>query len=76
MWEYITLPEPVYRAVKSWNESGWTPMGRMTAPADIGNVVCLLCSEEAGWITGQTIHADGGASIMNTDLPPEIQCGT
>ncbi|HEV8439718.1 MAG TPA: SDR family oxidoreductase [Methylomirabilota bacterium] len=72
---FNTLPEPVYKAVKSWNESGWTPMGRMTAPADVGNVVSLLCSDEAGFITGQTIYVDGGASLMSTDLPPEVQRG-
>ena len=48
-------------------------MGRMGSPADIGNAVALLCSEEAGWITGQTIHVDGGASLMDTVLPLDIQ---
>ena len=73
---FNTLPEPVYKAVRSWNESGWTPMGRMGTPVDVGNAVALLCSEEASWITGQTIYADGGASIMNGDLPPEVQRGS
>ena len=47
--------------------------GRMGTPADIGNAVVLLCSEQAGWITGQTIYADGGASLMDTVFPLEIQ---
>jgi NAD(P)-dependent dehydrogenase (short-subunit alcohol dehydrogenase family) len=50
-------------------------MGRLGTPADIGNVVALLCSEEAGWITGQTTYADGGASLMNPGLPLELQLG-
>lgn len=33
-------------------------------PEDIARVVAFLASDEAGWITGQTIIADGGASIM------------
>jgi len=48
------------------------PMG---APADIGNVVALLCSDEASWITGQTIYADGGGSLMNSDFPLDFQRG-
>ena len=60
---------------RKWHGSGWTPMGRMGTPADIGNVVSLLCSPEAGWITGQLIYADGGASLVDTLLPLEIQRG-
>jgi hypothetical protein len=33
----------------------------------------LLCSEDAGWITGQTVYADGGASLVSGGLPPAIQ---
>ena len=29
----------------------------------------------AGWITGQVVYADGGASLMTSDVPPEIQFG-
>ena len=50
-------------------------MGRLGTPADIGKVAALLCSEEAGWITGQVIYADGGASLMNSEVAPEIQFG-
>jgi quercetin dioxygenase-like cupin family protein len=32
-------------------------------------------SDEARWITGQIIYADGGASLMNSEVPPEIQIG-
>jgi enoyl-[acyl-carrier protein] reductase III len=50
-------------------------MGRMGTPADIANVVALLCSPDANWITGQLITADGGASLVDTHLPLEIQRG-
>ncbi len=36
------------------------PLGRMTEPADVANVVYLLCTDEAAWINGTVIHVDGG----------------
>ena len=68
-----TLPEAVQQMIKSWHQGGWTPMGRLGTPADIGNAVALLCSQEASWITGQLIDVDGGASLMDSHLPLEIQ---
>jgi NAD(P)-dependent dehydrogenase (short-subunit alcohol dehydrogenase family) len=70
-----SLPEPVQDLIRNWHKSGWTPMGRLGTPEDIGNVVALFCSEQAGWITGQVIYADGGASLMTPEVPPEIQFG-
>jgi enoyl-[acyl-carrier protein] reductase III len=67
------LPQEVQDAAHAWHRSGWTPMGRLGTPADIGGVVSLLCSEPAAWITGQTIYADGGASLMDTVFPLQIQ---
>jgi NAD(P)-dependent dehydrogenase (short-subunit alcohol dehydrogenase family) len=69
------FPQPAVEAARTWHASGWTPMGRLGTPADIGNVVGLLCSPDAGWITGQLIYADGGASLVDTVLPLEIQHG-
>jgi enoyl-[acyl-carrier protein] reductase III len=76
-WDSVLngLPDAVVQASRAWHESGWTPMGRMGTPADIGNTVALLCSEQAGWTTGQVIHADGGGSLMDTAFPLEIQRG-
>ena len=68
-----SLPEAVQNTIREWSESGWTPMGRLGTPADIGNAVALLCSPEAGFITGQTITVDGGASLMGALMPLEIQ---
>ncbi len=70
-----SLPQEAQDLIRNWHTRGWTPMRRLGTPADIGNVVMLLCLEEAGWITGQTIFADGGASLMNPEVPPEIQLG-
>lgn len=44
--------------------SQWSPMGRPGFPEDIAGVVALLASPEAQWITGQTVHASGGAHMV------------
>lgn len=36
------------------------PSGRWGQPADTAKLVSFLVSEEAGWITGQTINSEGG----------------
>ena len=37
-----------------------SPFGRVCQPADIANVVLWLCTEGAGYVTGQRIEVDGG----------------
>jgi len=39
------------------------PLGRMGQPEDIANVVAFLASDEAGFITGQTVFVCGGLTI-------------
>ncbi|MCH8352160.1 MAG: 3-oxoacyl-ACP reductase FabG [Chloroflexi bacterium] len=36
------------------------PVGRMGEPQDIASLCSFLCSDAAGFITGQTIHVNGG----------------
>jgi NAD(P)-dependent dehydrogenase (short-subunit alcohol dehydrogenase family) len=72
---FNTLPEQIQKLIRNWHIQGWTPMGRLGTPADVCDVVVLFCSEKARWITGQVIYADGGASLMNPEVPPEIQIG-
>jgi 3-oxoacyl-[acyl-carrier protein] reductase len=38
----------------------YIPMQRMGEPADVAHVAAFLCSEEAGYITGQVFTVDGG----------------
>ncbi|MDA0178820.1 SDR family oxidoreductase [Solirubrobacter phytolaccae] len=38
------------------------PTGRWGTPTDAARLVAWLCSEEAGWVNGQTIASDGGFS--------------
>lgn len=68
-----SLPQSFQDRLREWQELGWTPMGRLGTPADIGNAVAMICSADAGWITGQLIDVDGGASLVDAHLPLEFQ---
>lgn len=37
-----------------------TPLGRLGQPSDLADAVALLVSDDAHWITGQSIRANGG----------------
>ena len=37
-----------------------TPLGRFGVPSEIASIVAFLCSDAASFITGETIHANGG----------------
>jgi 3-oxoacyl-[acyl-carrier protein] reductase len=41
---------------------GQTPLRRLGQPSDIADVVAFLVSSDARWVTGQTIHVNGGFS--------------
>ena len=72
---FSTLPAAVLEMLRGWAKEGWVPMGRLTTPADVGDAVALLCSEQAGFITGQTLAVDGGASLACADFPMNFQHG-
>lgn len=52
-----------------------TPKGRLGTPEDIARVIVFLCSDEAEWITGQTITVDGGLTLTlpYLDRSPEYR---
>jgi enoyl-[acyl-carrier protein] reductase III len=70
-----SFPSAIQDLIRGWHTRGWTPMRRLGTPDDIGDAVALFCSEKARWITGQVIAADGGSSLMNSEMPTEMQVG-
>ncbi|GAA0476783.1 MULTISPECIES: 3-oxoacyl-ACP reductase FabG [Tatumella] len=40
------------------------PAGRLGGPGDIANAVAFLSSDEAGYITGETLHVNGGMYMV------------
>lgn len=49
------------RDVELENMALANPLGRIGDPAELAAVIIFLCSERAGYVTGQTIVVDGGA---------------
>jgi len=50
-----SLPETQRRAL-----AAQIPLGRLGSPGDIAAAVCFLASPAASWITGETLHVNGG----------------
>ncbi len=46
-----------------------TPLGRIGEPSEIASIAAFLVSDDASYITGQTIYADGGRLPLNYTVP-------
>ena len=46
-----------------------TPMGRLGEPEEIASVAAFLASDDASYLTGQTIYPDGGRLGLNYTVP-------
>jgi glucose 1-dehydrogenase len=46
-----------------------TPIGRGGEPCEVAAVVAFLASDDASYITGQTIYPDGGRLVLNYTVP-------
>jgi len=42
-----------------------TPLGRLGEPSEIGKVAIFLASEDASYMTGQSLYPDGGRLALN-----------
>jgi NAD(P)-dependent dehydrogenase (short-subunit alcohol dehydrogenase family) len=40
------------------------PLGRISAPSEIADVIVWLCSENASYMVGQAVTPDGGWTIQ------------
>jgi NAD(P)-dependent dehydrogenase (short-subunit alcohol dehydrogenase family) len=46
-----------------------TPLGRAGEPGEIAAIAAFLLSDEASYITGETLYADGGRLALNYTVP-------
>lgn len=69
-----TLQVPYSRWVKPEDEHlvpTWVPVGRFGQPADIAGVALFLASDLSAFVTGTTVHADGGTYAAGGWFPTE-----
>jgi len=67
---WVTV-ENYYNVLPGFNEedakrdaAAKVPLGRSGVPLDIAKLAAFLCSDDAGYIVGQTIVADGGTTSL------------
>lgn len=53
------LPEAQRQAL-----AGKIPLGRLGRPEDVAAAVAYLAADEAGWVTGATLHVNGGMAMI------------
>jgi NAD(P)-dependent dehydrogenase (short-subunit alcohol dehydrogenase family) len=46
-----------------------TPLGRLGEPGEVAAVAAFLASDDASYLTGQTIYPDGGRLSLNYTMP-------
>jgi 3-oxoacyl-[acyl-carrier protein] reductase len=54
----VTMPDKIIDGMKAR-----TPLGRLGDPRDIANAYLFLASDEASFITGETLRVDGGIVV-------------
>lgn len=59
----FTIPQVVQAMVEM------TPLGRMGTVDDVAAAAAFLCSDDAAYISGQTLCVDGGASLLALPTP-------
>jgi 3-oxoacyl-[acyl-carrier protein] reductase len=51
----------------------WTPLGRPGTADEVAAVIAFLASDEASYVTGQSIVVDGGNTIQEDRRPPDAR---
>ena len=44
------------------------PSARLGEPEDIANAVYYMCSDDAGWVTGEVLTIDGGFLLSGNSM--------
>lgn len=50
-----------------------TPLGRVGTAAEVASVVVFLCSDLAGYVTGQNLVIDGGSMLPSSQVDPVLR---
>jgi 3-oxoacyl-[acyl-carrier protein] reductase len=60
---------------RNWRElfSRWTALRRIGQPEDIADIVAFVASDDARWLTGNTLAADGGLVTTGTNIATYAQ---
>jgi len=60
---FMSIPEQKQRIMSR------TPLGRCGEPSEIASIAAFLASDDASYLTGQTIYPDGGRLALNYTVP-------
>jgi 3-oxoacyl-[acyl-carrier protein] reductase len=60
----VTPMTDVLSAAQKEKLTAAIPLSRLGQPADVAAAVLYLASEEAGWVTGATVHVNGGMAMI------------
>ena len=69
-YERFMNPEEAKQLLEALN--AFQPLGRHGQPEDVVEAILFLASEDASWITGTTVHADGGVLAGRSPVPAPV----
>jgi 3-oxoacyl-[acyl-carrier protein] reductase len=55
---------PMLARNPSRSDNSSIPLGRMAEPVELGHVIAFLLSDEASYVTGETVHVNGGLAML------------